>query len=151
MKAFTLLDTLIALVIFTFVIAAMYGVITTANISYNTDTTLMYLGQQARQVMFWLTKDMREASSVSITYIDDDSDLIVFDTIDEPGIQYYLDGNQVVKEYPLNTKRVIGNNIARFKFSRAGKEIEVDLMADRELSSQTTLSFPLREKLRLRN
>jgi type II secretory pathway component PulJ len=151
MRGFTLLDTLIAIVIFSFIIAGIYGVVTTADISYANDTTLMYLGQQARQVMFWLIKDMREAVSLSINNVDNDSDIVVFSTADESNVRYYLNGGQVIREYPLNNMRVMGNNITRFRAYRSGNLIDIDLIADREISPDLTLSFPLKEKIRLRN
>jgi prepilin-type N-terminal cleavage/methylation domain-containing protein len=151
MKGFSLLEVLIAVVIFSFIMAGMYGVLSVANQSYSTDTALVMLGQQARQIMFWMLKDMREASSVSITNIDNDSDSIVFDSIMESGIQYYREGEQVIREYPAGTKRVVGNNIIRLKFARSGNLLDIHLVAEDTLPSNINFSFPLREQIRLRN
>jgi prepilin-type N-terminal cleavage/methylation domain-containing protein len=151
MRGFSLLEVLIAVVIFSFILMGMYGVVTVANRNYSTDAALVDLGQQARQSMFWMTKDMREASSISIATIDSNYDSIVFNSTTESGIRYYCNSAQLIREYPINTTRVVANNISRLKFSRTGNILEIRLEAEKTLPSNDTFSFPLTEKVRLRN
>jgi prepilin-type N-terminal cleavage/methylation domain-containing protein len=156
MKGFSLLEVLIAVVIFSLVIMGVYGVFSVANRNYAVDAALVELAQQTRQTMFWLTKDIREASALSITNIDSASDAISFNAIGETGIQYYLDNNQLIREFPSGTRRVVANNIARFRIARGNNPLDnnmlvLDLLAEKTLISGETLSSPLRERVRLRN
>jgi hypothetical protein len=82
--------------------------------------------------------------------VDANSDTITFTTPTANGVQYYRSNNQVVREYPSGTTRVVANRIARLKFTLSGSVLKIDLRAD-QTSQGRTFSFSLSEKVRIRN
>ncbi|MFZ5800939.1 MAG: hypothetical protein ACOY3D_06160, partial [Candidatus Omnitrophota bacterium] len=119
---------------------------------YYVDLGTLDLHQQTRNAMDWMVREIREAgaSSVSITVIDANSDRITFNTPNETGIQYYRNGNQVIREYPSATTRVVGNNINRLKFTQTGSLLQIQLRAEKTALNRP-LSFSLTEQVRMRN
>ncbi len=148
---FTLPEVLITLVIFTLIMMGLQNVALLSRISFSTDMVLIDLGQQARQVMFWVTKDIREATDINIIYVDQNSDTVTFNTVNDPGIQYYKSGNQIIREDDLGNTRVIGNYIQRFKVVKTNHMVDVDIIASRSVVFGQSIFFPLREQVNLRN
>ncbi len=152
-KSFTLIEALITLVVSSFIMAGLYSVVVIANNSYSTDSVLVYLGQQTRQVAFWITKDIREASSISINQ---DEGVVEFEAIfDTDGsrdtVRYYRQDNQIIREEPNGVERVVGNDIIGFDSYIEDNMLYVDLSAEKEARPGQFLSFSLRERVRLRN
>ncbi|MCX5706279.1 MAG: prepilin-type N-terminal cleavage/methylation domain-containing protein [Candidatus Omnitrophica bacterium] len=144
---FTLLEALIVAVIFSFIIAGIYGVMNVANVSYPTDLGMLDLQQQARQTMQWITRETREASLVTIT-TGTDSDSISFNTPNESGIQYSVVNNQVIRSF--SGTRTIAFNIASLRFSQSGNLLQIQVNAASTVLLKP-LAFSLTEKVRLRN
>jgi len=144
---FTLLEVLIVAVIFSFIIAGIYGVMNVANISYPTELGMLGLQQQARQGMQWITRETREASLITIIP-GTDSDAISFDTPNENGIQYAVVNNQVIRSH--NGNRTIAFNISALRFSRTGGILQIQINAAATVLLKP-LAFSLTEKVRLRN
>ena len=147
LAGFTLLEVLIAAVIFSFIIAGIYGVMNVANVSYPTELGMLDLQQQARQSMYWITREIREASLVIITP-GADSDVISFNTPNETGIQYSVVNNQVIRNY--NGTRTIAFDISSLRFSLTGNLIEIQVNAATTILLKP-LTFSLIEKVRYRN
>jgi len=150
MKGFALIEVLISALIFSFIIAGIYGIMNIANVSFPIDLGLLDLQQQARQGMAWITKETRESSWANPGNIGTCAGNISFNTPNETGIQYYLNGNQVVREYPAGTTKVVAQNITCLKFSQSGKVLDIQITASKVVLLKP-LSFSLREKVRLRN
>ncbi len=161
LRGFTLLEVLVSAAILSFLIAGIFGVLNIGNMTYNTDLCLLDLQQSARQALYWMAKELRESSTddITITVIDDNDDKITFDTPNEIGIQYYRDlsdvngdniKEQIIREYPKGTRRILGNNISGLQFSLNNNLLEIRLTAN-SVALGRSLSIPLRTKVRLRN
>ena len=159
----TLIEVLVSALILSFLVIGITGVLNIGNLAFPVDMALVELQQQARQALFSMTKELRKAVDMNescITTIDADSDQITFNTIDgSTGVKFYRDisdvnsdgiVDQVIREYPSGTRKILANDIARLKFSFVASVIKIEIRADRVLRQQT-LSFPLTEKVRLRN
>lgn len=130
--------------------AGLAQVFTLGNSVYSIEMTLADLQSHARNAMDRMVREIRASSSVAVTVINADSDLITFTTPAATGIKYYRSNKLLVREYPAGTTRNIANHIARLKFTLTGSILRIDLRAD-----QTTLGRPLTyslsQKVRLRN
>ncbi len=161
MKAFTLVEVLVSLVILSFLIVGIFGVLNIGNIGFYTDMVFLDLQQQSRQAIHWMVKELREskASDISIVSLDEDDDQITFSTPNEAGIQYYRDVNdinndsieeQIIREYPAGTQRILASDISSLQFSLNNQLLEIQLTANRAALSRD-FSFPLKINIHLRN
>ncbi len=149
-QGFSLVELLIAMSIFIFMLLVAYGVLKTGNTIYTTDTIYLDMQQQARNGLERIIREVRESSTQAITTLDANNDRITFTTPNETGIQYYRSGTNLVREYPSGTVKIVASNIAYLKFSLSGSLLQISVRADKAYSSRT-ISFLLVEKVRLRN
>ena len=108
--------------------------------------------QQTRNAIDRIVRQVRQASSQTITanYNSTTNDKIVFTIPTATGIQYYLNGTNLVREYPAGTTYNIASNISLLKFTLTGSLLQIQVNANKTMYSQT-ISFLLTEKVRLRN
>ncbi|MFZ5800942.1 MAG: PilW family protein [Candidatus Omnitrophota bacterium] len=160
MKGFTLVEVLITIFIFGFIVAGLYGILNVATITYYTDLGLLDLHQQARNAIVRLVREVREAnaSSITVTAINPLSDRLTFDTPNKSGVQYYLSADQIIREYPAGTQKVIANNITRFKFTwnfnpgipGSSRILRIAVQAEKD-ALRRHLSLLFGEQVRIRN
>ncbi len=159
MRGFTLIELLVSAVILSIIIAGVYMFSIMGEKTYITDVVLLDLQQQLRQAMSWMTREIREAKDIQNGTIDNDSDWIQFNTFNETNIRYYRDindvnndgvVNQVIREYPSGTRRILANDITRLKFYLIGNISRIELEASK-VALQRTLSLSLTEQVKLRN
>lgn len=164
MKGFTFLEILVAILIFTFIVAGMYGVLNIARTNYDTNLVSLNLQRQARQGMSWLSREIRQAfvSTIEITVDGSNNNIITFNTPDATGVKYYVlvSGGQLwqlVREYPTGTIIVIANNITVLSYPTrsAGSNIQkITLQASKTFFSggkEQALTFSLTEQVQVRN
>ncbi len=151
-KAYTLVEALVSLLILSFVLLGVYGVLLTGNTVFIKDTTLLDMQQQTRNAGDRIVREVRQASSQTITanYNSTTNDKIVFTIPTATGIQYYLSGTNLIREYPAGTTRTIASNIGVLKFTLTGSLLTIQIRADQTIYAQTT-SFALTQNVRLRN
>lgn len=161
MRAFTLVEVVIASFIFFLLAAAVFVVLNASDIAYNRDLVLLELQQQARQTMQRIAKELREATTETI---DSGSSRVTFTTPSETGIQFYRNtgNNQVIREYPAGTQQAIGHHISSLTFCcwhdngscdttcSSSNMVVVELNASASVRGGS-LSYPLKERVRLRN
>ncbi|MDP2941111.1 MAG: hypothetical protein Q8N85_02495 [Candidatus Omnitrophota bacterium] len=159
MKAFTLVELLIVTLLLGMITAGVVTVLNVGNAAYYADLGMLGLQQQVRQCLNWLEREVRASSSLAITTEDANSDRVVFTTPNKFAVQYYRDRidsngdgitNQVIREYPFGTRRVIANDISRLKFSQSGGILQIQIQGD-TMALGKAESFTLTEKVRLRN
>lgn len=152
MKGFTLLEILIAVLIFTFIIGGMYGILNLTKINYDTNLVSLNLQRQARQGMSRLSREIRQAFVSSIR-LDQNSTSITFNTTDAAGIEYSLHSGQLWRNYP--TGWVIANDITNLTFSPiVGNMQKITLEVNktfRSFEKNRTLTFSLTEQVQVRN
>lgn len=172
-KAFTLVEVLVSIAILGFLIAGIFGVLNIGTMTYNTNLGRLDLQQNARQAMYWMVRELREASAGEVNIeprVDSlgNYDRITFNTPNESSIRYYRDGEdidgnnigtQIIREYPAGTYRILANDIHSLSFSLSGDVVESQLTAKKTVRRRD-LCFPapcqnppktLKEKVRLRN
>ncbi|MDD3375063.1 MAG: prepilin-type N-terminal cleavage/methylation domain-containing protein [Candidatus Omnitrophica bacterium] len=151
-KAFTLIELMVVLLIFTIILSGVYGAFTIAGSLYQIDTASVNIQQQARQAMNWLVKDLRASStgSISISYGGPGLDVVTFDTPFGTNIQYYVTAGQLIREYPVGTTRAIANNISTLDFILSVNTLKITLVCS-ATALKRPLSIQLIEKVTLRN
>ena len=166
MKGFTLLEVLVTVLIFTFIVAGMYGVLNITRTNYDTKLVSLNLQRQARQGMSWLSREARQASWASINIASPDANnnnSITFNTPDANGVNYCVTKTQVSgqtlwqlkRTYPVGTVKVRANDIIGLNFSQgSGHILNIQVTASKTFSSggQTrTLTFSLTGQVAVRN
>jgi len=159
MKGFTLVEFLVSAVILSIIVIGIYGVLNVGNIMYYSDIGLLELQQNARQGMEKMINELREASNIQISTLDDNSDQIVFNNYKGVGIEYYRDindlngdgiVNQIIRQDPSGSREVLANNITRLKFLLSSPYLTIEVKAEKSVR-QIPLSFSLKENVALRN
>lgn len=175
-KGFTLLETLVTVLIFTFIVGGMYGVLLLAITNYDTNLVSLNLQRQARQGMSWLSRELRQASWVSINITSPDANnnnSITFNTPDANGIKYSVIKTQVsgqtlwqlIRTYPAGSVKIRADvrvddkpnpdNTGSLTFSKgSGNILNIQIKASKTFSSVgqiRTLTFTLTEQVKVRN
>ncbi len=147
---FTLIEALMCIMIFSVILLGAYGVLATGNTVRTNDNALVEVQQQARNAMGRIVREVRQSSTHSIVALGANNYKITFTTPAAAGIMYYLSGTNLVREYPVNTKTNIASNIALLKFTLSSTLLQIDIRSEKSLFNKI-ISFPLTEKVRLRN
>jgi len=149
-SGFTLIEAMVSILLLSFILLGVHGVLLTASASSGTDLVMVDMQQQARNAMARLVKEVREASVLMYTRMDTNSDRVIFSTPAKQNVQYYLSGNNLVREYPPGVTNNVASNIFNLKFTRTGSLLQISLNADKVFMAKT-VSFPLVANVRLRN
>lgn len=160
-RGFTLVEILVSVVILSFLIAGIFRVLNIGRMTYSTDLGLLDLDQNAHRSMEWMVRESRESSvgDINIVSIGGSDDKITFDTPNETGIQYYRDLNdingdniveQIIREYPAGTWRILANNISSLQLSLNNRLLEIQLTANKVVSGRD-LSLAVKANAHLRN
>ena len=164
---FTLLEVFVSVAILSIIGVSVLMVLNMGNMSWQTDMGLVNRQQQVRQAMHGMSRELRQCSSdnSNIT-INSTGARIDFLMSDDYGnytysISYYLDNNQIIREHPASTTRVLANYIDDLSFccwhgsscdTSCGDAdgVEIKIEAERVIR-QGELLFNLTERVKLRN
>lgn len=154
-RGYTLVEALISVLLLSVVLLGVYGVLLTGNTVFTKDSTLLDMEQQTRNAIDRIVREVRGASSQNITtnYNGTTNDYIQFFTPTAPtpnGLQYYLSGTNLVRVNNAGTAQNVASNIGLLKFSLTGSLLTIQATASKTIYS-IAISFPLIEKVRLRN
>ncbi len=167
MKGLTLLETLIAIGIFSFVIAGIFGVLGIGGTSYNTNLNSLNLQREARQGMGWLIKEARKASWATLQTPGPDANgnfSITFDTPDQAGVSYSVvhtvvagkDLWQLHRTVPGGAPQIRANDVTVLTASKDPVKhiLNMQMQTSKTFSSfgqNRTLTFSLTERIQIRN
>jgi len=113
-RAFTLVEVLVAMFIFSMLLGGIFMVLNTGELTYNVDVGIISLQRQARQAMDTMVNELRNAKSQSIP---SGGASITFDKSVDTGVMFYVNGsNQLVREFPSGTTRVLCNKVSSINF-----------------------------------
>jgi prepilin-type N-terminal cleavage/methylation domain-containing protein len=149
-RGFSFVEVLMSVFIFALIAGGVFQIFTIGNTVYSTEMTLLDLQGYVRNAMDRMVREIRASSSVTVTVINADSDRIAFTTPTATGIEYYLSGTSLMREFPSGTTRIIGGSIARLKFTLTGSVLKIEIRADQTIAGRP-FTFSLTEKVRLRN
>ena len=157
-KGFTLVEILIVVVVFSLIVQAIFAVFNIGRDTFFSSTGCLQLQQGLRLAMDGMTREIRQstASDISITSGGSGIDFKVpIDITSTPitksdTISYNLNSNQIIREHPAGTQKVIANDISALSFSKSGSQIAIDITASKTIK-QRTYTLDLKEKVQLRN
>ncbi len=175
MKGITLVEILLTVLITSFIVAAIYGTLTTGNLTYLTDMGMLDLQQQARQGMDRMLRYIRETSGANITSIVQDPPSITFKLNNiftgnvSTSITYSLDQTNHIINFN-STPAIPGYNIPKIatgitslsffccpggvncgtSCDASTTVVQIQIVANSTVMNKP-LAFNLTEKVRLRN
>jgi len=154
MKGFTLLEILVTVLISTFIIAGMYGVLNLTKANYNANLVSLNLQRQARQGMSRLSREIRQASLDSIQNKTQNRASITFNTSVANDITYSLYSDQhQLRRNNLGIANDI-TNLTFFQIDGNSNIQKITLQARkifRSFGKDRTLTFSLTEQVQVRN
>ncbi len=105
----TLVETMIATLIFTMIVGALYVVLNAGQASWETNKTKIELQQEARKAMDWMINDLRQSGNSSI--------------VDVPATGAWF--NQITFKTPSGvTSGSISWNLATIRFAKSGTQLQ---------------------------
>ena len=158
-SAFTLIEILISLVIFSGLFVALAAILVTGNRIYSGVMNAMDLRQNARNAMERIVRELRESNAVTVTPdpVDPDSSSITFwgpRYKDASGalcpIRYSLANGKIWREFPPGTIKPVAIDVTRLDFTLADPQVDV-LVRTAKTADQQLLEFSLKQKVRMRN
>lgn len=156
MKGFTLLEILVSVLILGLLVCGIYTVMNVGNLIYSEDINLLGLQQQVRQGMDRMVNEIRESKPSEISIVEANTKIIFKippEVYGDPwigSISYYRDVNdanndavidQIIREYPSGTRKILANDITSLSFSIAGDVVEIALAAKKSAGTRQ-LCFP---------
>ena len=164
-RAFTLVEVMISVAIFTILFGACFTVLLSGSDSWQVNSAEMQLQQELRKAMDWLKEDLAEGGISTITNVPADWNWYSTITFKAPSgvtsgaitwgsntIQFVLSSNQLRRIEGATTK-VIAQNISSLQFRRQASTphlVEVSLQAQKS-SIKGTISKTLSFKVQMRN
>jgi prepilin-type N-terminal cleavage/methylation domain-containing protein len=162
MRAFTLVEILVAAVILSIVIMGIYMVLNSAQATYYNDTGFLELQRQARSAMSRMLQELRCATTETIS---SGGAVITFNTLDASGVSYYRNAanSQLIREYPSGSQQAVASSITNLSFCcwhdlsqscdttcTNSNLVEVSLTASGTFRGRS-LTLPLKGQVRIRN
>jgi len=154
---FTLVELLVGVLIFAFLMSAIFAVLNIGEITYNNDICLLNLQQQARLAMDGMVRELRQSNSSHISVVSDSE--VIFRIYPEAfgaeligPIRYYLNvaDNQIIREYPVGAEKIIANNVSNLAFSLDGGVLGIQISCTDTVRGRD-LSFSLGGEVKFRN
>lgn len=156
MKGFTLIEILVSVLILGLLVAGIYAVLNIGSMVFREDINLVGLQQQVRRAMDSMVNEIRE-SKLSVITLADANTKITFSVppavYGDPWvgpISYYRDVNdanndgvvnQIIREYPLGTRKILANDITALSFSLTADIVEIEVAAKKIIGARE-LCFP---------
>ena len=167
-RGFSFVEILISLVIFSTVIVFVYSILASGRSSWYTADTAIYIQQQARQALDFMTKELRQSNAAiinpSVPVDGTNYTEITFQTcqgwnstseqIDwSDDITYNLTaGNQIYRSSTDSLSPVLANDIDVLGFRRqTDNVVEIFIEGSKTSALNRTVEFSLNSQVRLRN
>ena len=116
-QGFTLIEILISAAILSLVVLGILGVLQFADMAWHSDMGLLDLQQAARQAMDGMSREIRLADRSREVSMAADGTTIQFYIPDySDAITYSLSNNQIIREHPDGTNKVLANDISSLTF-----------------------------------
>ena len=144
MKGFTLMEVLVSTLIFSFILLAIFGALDIGDTSFKTDVGFIDLQQEIRLAMHGMVREIRQSRAADITISDSGASINFLIPDVSNSISYYLSGNQLIREHPAETTKVIGRNINSLNFSISGSNLQISMNAKTQ-AGKREIYFPSKE------
>jgi len=156
-KAFTLVEILVVVALLGLIVQAIFSVFNVGRDTFFSSGSSLQLQQSLRLAMDGMSREIRQSSASRVTLSNADTQIDFTIPIDitpltySGNITYFLNSNnQIMREHPSGTRKVIANDISALTFTQAGNQIEIEITAAKTVKLRT-LTLALKEKIELRN
>ena len=153
-SSFTVLELVISLSILAVVAGSIFAVLNVGDMTWRREMAMVGLQQDVRLAIDGMARELRASNSSSITITGgsriDFSIPSPSDPTSSVAIAYYLSGDQIIREHPVGTTKVLAENITALVFSLSGDVVAVDVGAS-DTARGGIVNFDLTEQVRLRN
>ena len=171
MKAFTLVETMVTVLIFSFLIAAIFAVMNTGRLSWFTGDTSVELRQEIIKAYMTMEREIRQTrpsqtdltvntttNAVTFTLpVDLDADGTVLDTVGQVewsgNITYALNGTNITRT-AVGVTTVLGRNINSLEFTLLQvplNSIQIDISAQKVSATGRTIQDSGQITVKMRN
>ena len=149
-RAFTLLEMMVSVLIFTIAIGLFHMGYSTGNASFRSTEAKITAQRAARQTMDNMARELRGATNIAITQ-DADSSQISFERTGYGTIEFSWSNtgnsaNQVLR----NDVKIVGHNISALSFTDNSDALTIDLTATETTPQGKSISSNLKEKIAFR-
>lgn len=149
-RGHTLIELMVAVAVFSIISAALYGILSLGNMVYSRGTGALLVRQSVRNATERLIREVRESNTSLAKSVSEDSDRLSFGTPGKTNVRYYLEGTNLMREFPEGNKQLLAANIVKLKFIKFGALLSIDIMGRAPFQGRD-FEFALRENVRLRN
>ena len=153
LKGMTLVEMMVTVVLFSFIVAASVTVFAAGNSTWNNYEASIATQREARNALTMLTKDLREASSISITQ-DSSSATLSFSRPVIGSVTYTWSAaggtpKKIIRQNQSVT-RIVAQDISNLAFTDNGSNIVVNITSSKVAVNGPTCTFNVKEKVAIR-
>ncbi len=152
-KAFTLVEAMVVALLSTIVFAGIYSTLIVGNKSWEYYDSSITAKKEARNALFGMAKELREAKHIKV--IQGDGECALHFSVPVTGAVSYVwsekgdNANKIIRRSRRGT-RVLAKHISNVSFNRFKNSIIINLAARREDGDGNTSQVILKEKVALR-
>ena len=152
-SAMTLIEIMVALLIFSFVVSGVYTAFMVGNRSWLIQMNNVALQQEVRGALFFMVQELREANSIFITK--DPESITMNFRRPKIGVVSYAwsrngtNANKIVRQNNSDTK-ILAKDISFLSFAYLKNAVLIDIVATKTPTAGAENSFHLKEKVALR-
>lgn len=153
-KAFTLIETLVVVLIATVAFAGIYSTFIVGNQAWFYYNNSVAVKKEARRALFGMVKELREAQKVKVIQSHDGTALHFYRP--SVGNVSYVwtnkgeDANKIIRRNRLNT-RTMAQHISALSFELSHNTIVINLSAGKQTVAENVTQVTLRKKIALRS
>jgi prepilin-type N-terminal cleavage/methylation domain-containing protein len=164
----SLVEVMVTVVIFSFVLGAIYTVLNTGEAAWETNKTRIELQQETRKAMDWMINDLRQAGNSSIVDVPADGltthHQITFKTPstvtngtiqwNASSIVFALNGTNLRRTLGAGTPKIIAQNISSVTFRRQATSsniVEITITSQKTSAKGLVVQYPFSFNVRIRN
>ena len=151
MRAFTIVELLVAMLIFSLILGGIFGIVLVADKSWDSTLGMLGLVQEIRQGMDGMTREARQ-SSFNQAVVSIGGERLDFFTLGSGSvISYYAQNNQLIREYPVGTTKVLANHISHISFVSSASMLQIQITASKTTIGNRALSASSVQQVKWRN
>lgn len=151
MRAFTIVELLVAVLIFSLILGGIFGILHVANKSWDSTLGILDLVQEIRQGMDGMTREARQSSFSQATVSIGGARLDFFIPGSNSVISYYVQNNQLIREHPTGTTKILANHISQINFTSNASMLRIQITANKTTIENRALSNSSVQQVKWRN
>ena len=151
MRAFTIVELIVAVLIFSLILGGIFGIVLVADKSWDSTLGMLGLVQEIRLGMDGMTREARQSGFSQATVNIGGDRLDFFTPSSGTVISYYVQNNQLIREYPVGTTKVLANHISQISFVSTASMLQIQITATKTTIGNRTLSISSAQQVKWRN